>query len=62
MGAVHADVDSAEREPGLSVDEIESHLIEAARRHHLEERNIAHWLFEIDRRKLYESRGFSRNR
>ena len=48
-----------EHEPGLSVEQIETRLIEAATRHHLEERNIAYWLFEIDRRKLFEKRGFS---
>ncbi len=46
-------------EPVLSVEQIESHLIEAANRHHLEERNIAYWLLEIDRRQLYRTRGFS---
>ena len=34
-------------EPGLPVDQIESRLIDAARRHHLEERNIAYWLLEL---------------
>ena len=46
-------------EPALSVEQIESHLIQAANRHHLEERNIAYWLREIDRRGLYRTRGFS---
>ena len=46
-------------EPGLPVDQIESRLIDAARRHHLEERNIAYWLLELDRRRLYQARGFS---
>ena len=46
-------------EPGLPVDQIESRLIDAARRHHLEERNIAYWLLELDRRRLYRARGFS---
>ena len=46
-------------EPGLPVEQIESRLIDAARRHHLEERNIAYWLLELDRRRLYQARGFS---
>ena len=46
-------------EPGLPVDQIEFRLIDAARRHHLEERNIADWLLELDRRRLYQARGFS---
>ena len=46
-------------EPGLPVDEIESRLFEAAKRHHLEERNIAYWLHEIDERGLHKDRGFS---
>ncbi len=46
-------------EPGLPVDQIEFRLIDAARRHHLEERNIAYWLLELDRRRLYQARGFS---
>ena len=46
------------QEPELSVEQIESHLIEAANRHHLEERNIAYWLLEIDRRALQNSRVF----
>ena len=50
---------SVGHEPALSVEQIESHLIEAANRHHLEERNIAYWLLEIDRRGLYRTRGFS---
>ena len=44
-------------EPGLPVDQIESRLIDAARRHHLEERNIAYWLLELDRRRLYQAPG-----
>lgn len=31
-------------ESGLSLDEIESRLVQAAHRHHLEERNMAYWL------------------
>ena len=50
---------SVGREAGLSVEQIETHLIEAASRHHLEERNIAYWLLEIDRRRLFNTRGFS---
>ena len=50
---------SVRHERALSVEQIESHLIEAATRHHLEERNIAYWLLEIDRRGLYRTRGFS---
>ena len=50
---------TAGHEPALSVEQIESHLIEAANRHHLEERNIAYWLLEIDRRGLYRTRTFS---
>ena len=52
---------SVGQEPALSVEqiEIEAYLIEAANRHHLEERNIAYWLREIDRRGLYRTRGFS---
>ena len=46
-------------EPGLPIDEIEARLSAAAKCHHFEERNIAYWLLEIDRRKLYEKRGFS---
>jgi len=46
-------------EPGLPVDQIESRLLEAAKRHHLEERNIAYWLHEIDERGLHKERGFS---
>ena len=46
-------------EPGLPVDQIESRLIDAARRHHLEERNIAYWLLEIEERSLHKERGFS---
>ncbi len=46
-------------EPGLPVDQIESRLFEAAARHHLEERNIAYWLHEIDERGLHKERGFS---
>ena len=46
-------------EPGLSIDEIEIKLCTAAERHHLEERNIAYWLHEIDVRGLHRERGFS---
>ncbi len=46
-------------ESGLSLDEIESRLVEAAHRHHLEERNMAYWLLEADRRSLHTKRGFS---
>jgi HNH endonuclease len=53
-----SDTDSG-LEPGLPVEEVESRLLEAARKHHLEERNIAYWLLELDRRRLYETRGFS---
>ena len=45
--------------PGLPVDQIESRLFDAAARHHLEERNIAYWLHEIDERGLHKERGFS---
>ena len=41
-------------ESGLSLDEIESRLVEAAHRHHLEERNMAYWLLEADRRLLHK--------
>ncbi len=34
-------------EPGLPIDEVEARLFSAAKRHHLEERNIAYWLLEI---------------
>jgi hypothetical protein len=37
---------------GLPLDEIEARLFAAAKRHHLEERNIAYWLLEIDERGL----------
>ena len=46
-------------EPGLPIDQIESRLLEAANRHHLEERNIAYWLHELDQRGLHKQRGFS---
>ncbi len=46
-------------EAGLPIEEIEARLSAAATRHHLEERNIAYWLLELDRRRLYETRGFS---
>ena len=46
-------------EPGLPVDQIESRLFEAAKCHHLEERNIAYWLHELDQRGLHKQRGFS---
>ena len=46
-------------ESGLSLDEIESRLVKAAHRHHLEERNTAYWLLEADRRSLHTKRGFS---
>ena len=52
-------VDVQHLDERLSVDDVESRLIEAAHRHHTEERNIAHWLLEIDRRRLFEERGFS---
>jgi hypothetical protein len=44
---------------GLPIDEIEARLFAAAKRHHLEERNIAYWLAEIDERGLHRERGFS---
>lgn len=44
---------------GLPIDEIEIRLFAAAKRHHLEERNIAYWLLEIDERGLHRERGFS---
>jgi hypothetical protein len=44
---------------GLPLDEIEARLFAAAKRHHLEERNIAYWLLEIDERGLHRERGFS---
>jgi hypothetical protein len=46
-------------EQGLPIDEIEARLCAAAKRHHLEERNIAYWLCEIDGRGLHRERGFS---
>ena len=58
-GIYERSLQSVGLEPVLSVEQIESHLIEAANRHHLEERNIAYWLLEIDRRQLYRTRGFS---
>jgi hypothetical protein len=51
--------DTGALEPGLPVEQIEHRLVEAAKRHHLEERNIAYWLHEIDLRGLYKERGFS---
>jgi len=46
-------------ESGLPIDEIEARLSAAATRHHLEERNIAYWLLEIEERGLHKKRGFS---
>ena len=46
-------------ESGLPIDEIEARLSAAATSHHLEERNIAYWLFEIEERSLHKERGFS---
>ncbi|GMR23331.1 MAG: hypothetical protein BMS9Abin37_1749 [Acidobacteriota bacterium] len=46
-------------ESGLSIDEIEARLSAAAIHHHLEERNIAYWLLEIEERRLHKERGFS---
>ena len=46
-------------EEGLPLDELESRLLAAAKRHHLEERNIAYWLLEIEERGLHRERGFS---
>ena len=46
-------------EAGLPIEEIEARLSVAATRHHLEERNIAYWLFEIEERGLHKKRGFS---
>ena len=46
-------------EAGLAIDEIEARLSAAAKRHHLEERNIAYWLLEIDERGLHKKPGFS---
>ena len=46
-------------EPGLPIDEVEARLFSAAKRHHLEERNIAYWLLEIEERGLHKERGFS---
>ena len=44
---------------GLPIDEIEARLPAAATRHHLEERNIAYWLLEIEERGLHKKRWFS---
>jgi hypothetical protein len=46
-------------EAGLPIDTIEERLVTAARRHHLEERNMAYWLYEIETRTLYQERGFT---
>ena len=46
-------------EPGLSIDRIEAQLVASAERHHCEERRMAYWLYEIDRRRLFRERGFS---
>lgn len=46
-------------EAGLPIEEIEARLSAAAKRHHLEERNIAYWLLEIEERGLHKKRGFS---
>jgi hypothetical protein len=46
-------------EPGLPLDEIEARLVESARQHHLEERRMAYWLCEVEKRSLHRERGFS---
>ena len=42
-----------------SMEEVETRLVAAAKRHHLEERNIAYWLLEIEERGWRRERGFS---
>ncbi len=60
MCALSPEVSSASGlEPGLPIDEVEARLFSAAKRHHLEERNIAYWLLEIEERGLHKERGFS---
>ena len=50
---------STAAEEGLPLDELESRLLAAAKRHHSEERNIAYWLLQIEERGLHRERGFS---
>ena len=59
MAALSSVLSQPRLEPGLPIDQIEALLCEAAERHHLEERNIAYLLSEIQARGLYKERGFS---
>ena len=46
-------------EPGLDIEEIEKRLVVSADRFHSEERHIAFYLREVEKRNLHVERGFS---